>query len=124
MKKKEEYQISTSLNEEILEIVLTGELTNDSFKKMRNEVFAIEKLMNTENELINFRALNGERIAYIEAYIEARNIPPDRPRINTTLIDIAENAEWGYFFEINALNAGLSFKWFTDIDAARAWLRN
>jgi hypothetical protein len=72
--------------------------------------------MNTENELINFQALNGERIAYIEA----RNIPPDRPRINTAFIDIAENKIYGSFYETIALNAGISFKWFTDIDAARA----
>ncbi|KFZ44499.1 hypothetical protein DS62_11670 [Smithella sp. SC_K08D17] len=124
MKKKEEYQISTSVNEEILEIILTGELTSDSFKIIRNELLAIEKLMNMKNEIIDFRALKGQRSAYIEAYIDSRNIPPDRPRINTALVDIAENAELGYFFEINALKTGLSFKWVTDIDAARAWLRS
>lgn len=123
MEKKEKYQISTSVNEEILEIVLTGELINDSLKIMRNEFLAIEKLMNTENVLIDFRALKG-CISYIEAYICARNLAPDRPMINTALVDIAENADDGLFLETAALNAGLSFKWFAEIDKARAWLKS
>jgi len=38
MENKAEYQISSSMNEGILGIVLTGELTNDSIEKIKNEV--------------------------------------------------------------------------------------
>ena len=59
-----------------------------------------------------------------EIYSFARNFPYDTPKITTALIDIAENADIKSFFETTTLNTGLSFKFFTDIDAARAWLKS
>ena len=62
------------MNEGILGIVLTGELTNDSIEKIKNEVFDIEKSMNTKNVLIDIRKLKG-RIGFTEAYSFVRNFP-------------------------------------------------
>ena len=45
MKKKAKYQISSSVNEEIHEIMLAGELTADNIEKLENEVTAIIKKM-------------------------------------------------------------------------------
>ena len=105
MENKAEYQISSSMNEGILGIVLTGELTNDSIEKIKNEVFDIEKSMNTKNVLIDIRKLRA-RIGLTEAYSFVRNFPFDRHRINIALVDIPEYAELDSFHETTAFNAG------------------
>ena len=38
MKKKEEYQILSSVNDGITEIVVTGDVTSSKYKKMRDEL--------------------------------------------------------------------------------------
>ena len=43
MEKKAEYQISSSLKEGILEIILTGEVIESAAEKITNEVTAIIK---------------------------------------------------------------------------------
>ena len=123
MEKKAEYQISSSVNEGMLEIILTGEFRSGSLEKIKNEVVAIEKSANTKSELIDIRKIKGHP-SIIEIYSFARSFPSDRPRINTALVDIIENADIKKFLETTTLNTGLSFKFFTDIDAARAWLKS
>jgi hypothetical protein len=120
---KAEYQISSSVNEGILEIVLTGEFRSDSLEKIKNEVVAIEKSVNPKSALIDIRKIKGHP-SITEIYNFARNFPYDRPKIDTALVDIAENAEIKSFLETTTLNTGLSFKFFIDIDAARAWLKS
>jgi len=56
--------------------------------------------------------------------ITTRNLHSDRPTINTAFVDIAENASYNSIHETPSINAGLSFKCFTDIDAARTWLKS
>jgi hypothetical protein len=41
MEKKTEYQISTSVHEGIIEIIITGEVTANTVEKMQNEVIAL-----------------------------------------------------------------------------------
>ena len=123
MSNETEYQISSSVNNEILEIVLTGEFRNGTLEKIKNEVVAIEKSVNAKSELINIRKIKGHP-SITEIYSFARSFPPDRPRINTALVDIEENADIKSFLETTTLNTGLSFKFFTNIDAARAWLKS
>jgi hypothetical protein len=123
MEKKAEYQISSSVNEGILEIILTGEFKSDSLEKIKNEVVAIEKSVNIKNELIDIRKIKGYP-SITEIYSFARSFTSDRPRINTALVDIAENADIKSFLETTTINTGLSFKFFTDIDIAREWLKS
>jgi hypothetical protein len=123
MEKKAEYQISSSVNEGILEIILTGEFRSGSLERIKNEVVAIEKSVNIKSELIDIRKIKGHP-SVSEIYYFARSFPSDRPRINTALVDIAENANIKLFLETTTLNTGLSFKFFTDIDAAREWLKS
>jgi hypothetical protein len=117
------YNISISENEGIVEIVLAGELERDSIDKLTNEVLAIVKPMNAKKLLVDIRTLKGH-FGYIEAYLNVRNFSSSFRGINITLVDIPENAIWESFHERTAINAGVSFKWFTDIDAARAWLKS
>jgi hypothetical protein len=121
MKKKPTYNLSTSLNDDIVEIVITGELEKKDLQKFVNEISAILKSMNANKFLADIRELKG-RYSYVEAYSYVRNYPPHF-RIKTAVVDIPENADFEDFHETTANNAGLPLKWFTDIDKARAWLK-
>ena len=123
MEKKQKFKISTSVHEGILEIIITGEITTDSIEKLQNEVIAITNSINPQNVLVNVSAPKG-RFGFTEAYFRVRDYPSDLPRVNIACVDLTENAEYQSFHENTAVNAGLSFKWFSDIDAARAWLKS
>jgi hypothetical protein len=118
-----DYQLSTSVNEGIIEIVFTGEVTADAVKKLQNEVFAIVKSINARDLIIDVRALKG-RFGVTEAYYRVRSYSLDTARVNTAIVDIEENAAYESFHETTAKNVGRSLKSFTDIDAARAWLKS
>jgi len=123
MKKKAEYQISASVNDELLEIVLTGEVAESAVNNLANEIITIIKGNGIENVLMDVRAIKG-RFRYAESFERFRSYPPDILRVNSAVVDLQENAEFQSFQETISINAGLSFKWFTDIDAARDWLKS
>jgi hypothetical protein len=122
MEKKAEYQISASVNEGLLEIVLTGEVAESAVNNLANKIFTIIKGNGIENVLVDVRAIKG-RFRYAESFERFRSYPPDILRVNSAVVDLPENAEFQSFQETISINAGLSFKWFTDIDAARDWLK-
>jgi hypothetical protein len=117
------YKISSSVNEGILEIIMTGEFRSGSLEQIQSEVVAIEKSVNIKSELVDVRKVKGSP-SIVEIYYFARSYPPDRPKINTAIVDKAVNADLKSFLETTTLNTGMSFKFFTDIDAARKWLKS
>jgi hypothetical protein len=119
MKKKAEYQISASVNDGILEIILTGEVVENNFRNLQYEINAIIEGNGIENVLWDVRAF-----ANAGAFDRFRNYRPAFYRMNFAAVDLPENADFESFQEVTAKEAGLSFKWFTDIDAARAWLKS
>jgi hypothetical protein len=123
MEKKTEYQISSSVNEGILEIIITGEVKNDDYETIKNKTMAIQKSMNINNELLDVRTLKG-RLGLSQTFFIIRNLHSDRLTMNTAFVDIDENASYNSIHETPSISAGLSFKCFTDIDAARAWLKS
>ena len=123
MEKKAEYQISSSVNEGILEFVFTGKVINDDYETIKNKTITIQKSQNIDNELLDVRTLKG-RLGLSQTFLIIRNLHSDRPTINTAFVDIAENASYNSIHEAPSINAGLSFKCFTDIDAARTWLKS
>jgi len=123
MKKKAEYQMTSSVNEGILEIIIAGKVTSDDTEKIMNKIIAVRKSINTKHELIDIRTLKG-RLGISETYDFVRKLPSDRLTMNIAFVDIVEYAEYNLFYQATILNAGLSWKWFTDIDAARAWLKS
>lgn len=120
---KPEYQIVVSENGGSLEIVLTGEATQNNVEKIQEEVICTVMSAKISGLLVDVRGIKG-RLGYTEAYFRVRNYPSDVPRVPVAIIDLAENADYESFHETTALNAGLSHKWFTDIDEARAWLKS
>jgi hypothetical protein len=123
MEQKEKYKISSFVNDGILEIVFTGEVTVDNAEEIMNEIVALQKSMNTTNELIDVRTLKGS-LGCAKTHFFVSSLLSDKPKMKTAFVDIAENADYNSFHEITATNAGLSFKSFTDIDAARDWLKS
>jgi hypothetical protein len=122
MGKNVEYQASSSVNEGILEIIFTGEVTKNNVEKLASEGLFIIIEYGLKNVLVDVRALKG-RLGIIDTYSFVRN-PSEKPRMIYALVDLPENAEYLEFLETTALNAGHSLKCFTDIDAARAWLKS
>ena len=123
MEKKVEYQISASVNEGLLEIVLTGEVEESAVKNLANEMITIIKGNGIKNVLMDVRAIKG-RFGVTKAFNSVRTYPPYGLRVNSAMVDLPENADYQSFQEETSINAGLSYKWFTDIDAARTWLKS
>jgi hypothetical protein len=120
---KPEYQISASENKGILEITLTGEATQNNAKKIQDEVISMMISLKASGLLVDVRGIKG-RLGYTEAYFRVRSYPPDVPRIKVAIVDLAENEDYESFHETTAVNAGFPYKWFTDIEAARKWLKS
>lgn len=119
MEYKKDYQISSSVNNGILEVVITGNAIGMIYEEMRNEVDVIIKANNATKAIIDVRALEG-RIETSEIYRYVRNHSSVIYEIPAAVVDLPENT--GY--ATAAKNAGLSFTWFTNIDAARKWIKN
>jgi hypothetical protein len=123
MAKKANYQISSSVNEGILEIALKGDVNNGDMETVINKIFTLRTSINTNNELIDVRNLNG-RFGIIETYAFIGKLHSNRPRVNIAFVDVDENAVYNKYHEATAMKSGISFKWFTDIDAARDWIKS
>ena len=123
MKKKAEYQMTSSVNEGILEIILTGKVTNEDTENIIKKIITVRKSINTKCELIDVRTLKG-RLGISETYDVLRKLPADSLTMNVAFVDIVECVEYNLFYQATVLNLGLSWKWFIDIDAARAWLKS
>ena len=123
MEKKEKYQISSSVDDEIIEIVLTGEFIESAVEELQNKVGDIIEAKEAKNVLVDLRTFNG-RASIIETYISIRRPLPTRLKVNVAVVDLPENAAVISCLETTALSAGRSLKCFTDIDKARTWLKN
>ena len=123
MEEKTNYQFSTSVNEGIVEIVITGEVTNNTMDRLQTDVITIVRGKNVKAVLCDVRAVKGpkERGA---AYFRTRGIPTDVIILPYAVVDLSENRDFQLFYETTAANAGQSMKYFTDIEAARAWLKS
>ena len=72
MEKREKYQVSSSVNKGILEIVVIGDVTESTYEVV-NEVNTIIKANNATKAIADFRAIEGridptEMYRYIRSY--------------------------------------------------------
>ena len=72
--------------------------------------------------LADVRALKGR--FFTEAFFGVKNYPPDIYRIKVAILDIPENYSFQLFHEFTAKKSGVSFKYFTNKDAAIDWLKS
>ncbi len=123
MTNKAQYQIASSVSDGILEIILSGEESVRTMENMKNDIDDIIVKNKIKNVLIDCRALDG-RLGIAETYERVRNYPHDVYRIKMAIVDIPQNAAYQKFHEDTSINAGMTMKWFADMEAAKAWLMN
>jgi hypothetical protein len=122
MENKAGYKISSFVNEGILEIILTREVIESDAEKITKEMTAIIKESGVDNILADVRAIKGR--FFTEAFFYIRNYPPYIYKTKVAIVDILEHADFQTFHEITAKKSGVSFKYFTNKDAARYWLKS
>ena len=104
MAKKAEYQISTSVNNGILEITLTGEVKESDVKNLQDQVIAIETETQSKNVLMDVRSIKG-CFGYTETFHRVRSYPPEKLKTNVAVVDKPENSDYENFQEVTAKNA-------------------
>ena len=121
MNDSEKYTILPTMEHETLEIVLTGEVTKNNVSALAHDLIKIVTDANPHLVLIDVRSLKG-RLGLAETYFQLRNAPLHSPRIHTAFVDNKEQAAFQSFLVTAGRNIGFRFKWFSDIEEARAWL--
>lgn len=123
MENEEKYKISAAVHEGITEIVIKGEVEAKAVKKLIDEVCSIAKELSVKALLIDVRDLKG-RFGSKEAYRLIRNYPADGSKIRTAVVDKPEHAHYEFFNETTIFKVGFPLRWFTNINAARVWLKD
>jgi hypothetical protein len=120
METKTTYQVLTSENDGILEVIITGKVTGSDVKKLQQEM---QKFRDTFGDklLVNLQAVN-DGLGYGETLYYVRR--PARPTGKVAIVDLPAHEKYKQFFETAVPNTEMKVKWFTDIDQARAWLRH
>jgi hypothetical protein len=120
MEENAKYQISSSMNDGILEIVVTGEVSENTYEEVVRDGNAIIKANNATKVIADFRAID-KRLDPLEMYRYFRKYDVLLFDIQYAIVDLAENVQ----FRDAAINAGLkSLMWFTEMDEARVWLKS
>ncbi|HUN55637.1 MAG TPA: hypothetical protein VMU29_10820 [Smithella sp.] len=122
MEEEAKYQISSLMNEGILEIVIAGELPKDDIEEAQLKIAGIISESGARNVPVDRRELGEPRMGIMENYFAVRSTPVQGLRVNVAVVDLPKHKEMGEFLETTAYNVNRSLKFFTDIDAARAWL--
>jgi hypothetical protein len=117
------YQISPSVNEGILEIIFTGEVISSTLGNLQKEVIAVIDANDVDNVLIDIRSLKGSS-GFGDAYERVRKYPPNILRLNVAIVDTPARMDFDSFYETTSHNAGIRFKFFTDMDTARDWFKS
>jgi hypothetical protein len=123
MEEKTNYHLSTSVSDNIVEIVITGELSRNALDKVRADVKSILWDTKAKAILVDSRDVKGPH-EIVEAYFRARSVPPEMKIVPTAIVEPSEDKDFHSFYEVTASNTGLTLKFFTDVEAARAWLKS
>ena len=119
-----EFSFSTSENEEIFEVAITGTVTRETLDQLHKEMIKLLERQDFKALLVDVRELKGDQDTFAAAYFRTRSIPPEYVRAPAAMVDSNDDVEYISFYETTAANVGYSWKWFTDIEAARAWLKS
>ena len=120
MEEKTKCQISSSMKDGVLELVVAGALTTINLEDALNEGNTIVKDSNATKAIVDFRAC-CTRIDPLDLYRYIRKYDFAVFEIQYAVVSLPEKAK----YRDAAINAGLkSLKWFSNIDEARAWLKS
>ncbi len=106
------YQIAVSWHEEVLQIVISGEVTAVTADELAQKVPQLIRAHKPGRVLIDCLAVQG-RLSVIETFFHVRKYPPRNhfnPRV--AVLDRAENESYYSFHEIAAANVGFQIKYF------------
>lgn len=112
------YQISLSMNDGILEVVLTGTAIDNDFEKMMYELDNILEINNAKEVILDIRFFE-EHIDSTTIYNYARKHGFFITGVKTAVVDMQEKTS----FAIALKNAGVSVERFADMDLARKWIK-
>jgi len=119
MTEKAKCHVLWSVNEGVLEIVYKGEVTHDTFEDVLNETNAIIEANKAKKVIADCRAC-GNKTEPSQWYHYLRNYHHSILETRYAVVDIPENEK----FKTATMKAGLtSLAWFTDMDAARKWMK-
>ncbi len=123
MEEASESNISSDLNGPILEVKISGDASKTSAKKIATEISGLVVKNKPKAVLIDVRSLKG-RFELGDLYYGVRDLPRGVPILDTAVVGLKEYEEFDSFLEITSQNVGLPTQWFTEIEAARAWLKS
>jgi hypothetical protein len=118
MEKKENYQISKSMNEGVLEIAVTGKVTEHHIPGLQEE-FNSHRAAGCYKLLIDIRSIDGS--VNESALYQIKR--PRRTIGKTAIVDRPEHEQYKPFWEKLTSYSPMELKWFSDIEAARDWLK-
>jgi hypothetical protein len=118
------YQLSVSLNDDILEIVVKGEIAKADVNQLHADIVALIMGKDARAVLCDIRSLKGRFDEVGEAYFRVRSFPAGLRNLNFEVVDASSNEPYKSFYNTTAANAGQDMHWFPDIESARAWLKS
>ena len=120
------YQIGVSWNEDVLEIVITGQRSVKNAKEMAQDIFKILDEHRPNKVLVDSIKVSG-RLEIAEIYFHVQEYPSPieryRPK-KVAVLDKPENKSLASFYEVAAANVFLPLKFFTNKNEALRWLVN
>jgi len=118
MESKKAYQILTSIYNEYIELVFSGKIASHDISEIQKEIQSIRE--SKGNKLLLDVRLLTERS--IDTLYHVRR--PENATGKIALVDLPENEYMKSRCEDIAKNTLMELKWFSDIDAAKAWLKS
>jgi len=123
MEKSTAYQLSISLNDEIVEITIGGEIRKREIESLHKDVISIISDHKAKSVICDITSLKGRFDEFAAAYFRVRNIPKNVGILPTAVVDQSKNEAYRAFYETTASNVGQRLKWFYDMESARSWIK-
>src|SRR4030042_1061789 len=120
-----EYELTSSMNNGILEINISGNGNNGNTGDMASKVIDLVKISRPGRVLVDIQSIQS-RIDIGNVFNLVNNFSDDIPWIMTAIVDREGNRRKieTDFFETVSVNMDYATRYFTNIDAARIWLGN
>jgi len=119
MENTKSYQISTSVNDGILEINITGDVTGRNIAEIQKAVDEL-RIEKGDRVLLDVRAVTkGKTYTDTVYYLKSPEIATGK----TAILDLPENEFIKPYLERLSYGTFLKVKWFCDIDEAKNWLK-
>jgi hypothetical protein len=118
MENNADYHVSTFMNEGVLEIAVTGKVTELNIPSLQEE-FNSHRAAGCYRLLIDISSIDESVDPSTLDYVRR----PKRTIGKTAVVDRPEHEQYKSFWEKLTSHTPMELKWFSDIDAARDWLK-